>query len=192
MRVSRQQARKNREQVLETAGRLLRERGFEGTSLADIMGQAGLTHGGFYRQFASKTDLATQAVQHAAASMRSNIMVHLTGSSDEPLPTLIKQYVSSNHRENAGSGCILPTLASEAARRDDPNLRSVFAAVIQDYLEQVENWFSTKAGGTCFRPPEAIVSEMVGAIILSRVLPDEDSASSFLDAVVDDLLAIVS
>ena len=61
MRVTRKQAAANREKVLDVAGTLFRERGFDGIGVADIMKRAGLTHGGFYGQFASKDDLAAEA-----------------------------------------------------------------------------------------------------------------------------------
>ena len=61
MRVTRKQAEANREKVLDVAGTLFRERGFDGIGVADIMKRAGLTHGGFYGQFASKDDLAAEA-----------------------------------------------------------------------------------------------------------------------------------
>src|ERR1700720_2004729 len=61
VRVTRKQSAANREMVLEVAGTLFRERGFDGIGVADIMKRAGLTHGGFYGQFASKDDLAAEA-----------------------------------------------------------------------------------------------------------------------------------
>src|SRR3954469_5501007 len=65
MRVSRKQADKNHEHVIEVASRLFRERGFEGIGVADLMKEAGLTHGGFYGQFKSKEDLKVQASRRA-------------------------------------------------------------------------------------------------------------------------------
>src|SRR3981081_1665376 len=61
MKVSREQAAENRARVIEVAGKLFREKGFDGIGVADIMKGAGLTHGGFYGQFKSKDDLAAQA-----------------------------------------------------------------------------------------------------------------------------------
>ena len=58
MKVTRQQVAKNRQRILEVAGKLFREKGFDGVSVADIMKGAGLTHGAFYGHFASKDDLA--------------------------------------------------------------------------------------------------------------------------------------
>ena len=68
MRVSRQQAAENRKRVIETAGRLFRENGFDGIGLKDLMAGAGLTQGGFYKQFASKDELVALATHQALAS----------------------------------------------------------------------------------------------------------------------------
>ncbi len=65
MRVTREQAAENRERIVEVAARLLRERGFDGIGVADLMKSAGLTHGGFYGHFSSKDDLAAEAVARA-------------------------------------------------------------------------------------------------------------------------------
>ena len=71
MRVSREKALENREQIVETAARLLRKHGFDGIGVADIMKAAGLTHGGFYRNFASKNDLAVKASEHAITGTKA-------------------------------------------------------------------------------------------------------------------------
>ena len=71
MRVSRQQADENRSRVLESASKLFREHGLAGVGVADIMGAAGLTHGGFYKQFGSKDDLAAEACELALERARS-------------------------------------------------------------------------------------------------------------------------
>lgn len=187
MRVSREKAQQNREQVIETAARLLRERGFEGIGVADIMKAAGLTHGGFYRNFTSKDDLATQATERAASTMRAAMSAGLAQFPDEPFRALVEHYVSQNHRENLGSGCILPALATDAARRDNPALQAVFAAVIQDYLDQLAKLAPTMPETARARHPGAILAEMVGAIILSRVADDE-MADLLMDAVVADIV----
>ena len=69
MRVTREQAAANREKILDVAGRLFRERGFDGIGLADIMKRAGLTHGGFYGHFASKDDLAAGITERSTLSV---------------------------------------------------------------------------------------------------------------------------
>ena len=72
MRVSRQKAAENRERIIDVAGALFREKGFDGIGVADIMKAAQLTHGGFYGHFASKDDLVAQASQRAMARAAMN------------------------------------------------------------------------------------------------------------------------
>ena len=119
MRVSRQKALENREQIVETAARLLRQHGLDGIGVADMMNAAGLTHGGFYRNFASKNDLAVKASEHAMTGTKALLKNGLAQQPRDPLRALIERYVSSAHRDDPGSGCILPALAADAraARR---------------------------------------------------------------------------
>jgi TetR/AcrR family transcriptional repressor of nem operon len=192
LKVTREMAQKNRDLVIDTAARLLRERGPQGTSLADIMTAAGLTHGGFYRNFASKEDLARQAGLHAAASMKAAVLAGLK-ESPNPLHSLIETYVSRAHRDNPGAGCILPALATDAARSDDPHLRALFTTVIRDYLDQLADLASRLPGGVesdapVRRHPAALLSEMVGAVILSRVVTDGDIADLLIAAVTADIV----
>ena len=187
MRVSREKALENREQIIETAARLLREHGFDGIGVADIMKAAGLTHGGFYRNFASKDDLAVKATERAIADTTALLKDGLAQQPKDPFRELIERYVSSAHRDDPGSGCILPALAVDAARRDDPALRAVFITAIQDYLEQIGKLSSATPKATGSRHPAAILSEMVGAVILSRVIADTPLAESLIAAVVADI-----
>ena len=153
MRVSREKALENREQILETAARLLREHGFDGVGVADIMKAAGLTHGGFYRNFASKDDLAVKASEHAIADTKALLKEGLAQQPKDPLRTLIERYVSSAHCDDPGSGCILPALAADAARSDDPALRAVFITAIQFYLDQIAKLSPARGQQTSRRHP---------------------------------------
>jgi TetR/AcrR family transcriptional regulator, transcriptional repressor for nem operon len=187
MRVSREKALENREQIIETAARLLRTHGFDGIGVADIMKAAGLTHGGFYRNFASKDDLAVKASEHAIADTKALLKDGLAQQPKDPFRELIERYVSSAHRDDPGSGCILPALAADAARRDDPALRAVFVTAIQYYLDQIAKLSSAPPGAAGGRHPAAILSEMVGAVILSRVIADDPLTESLIAAVVADI-----
>ena len=188
MRVSREKALENRERIVETAARLLRQHGFDGIGVADMMNAAGLTHGGLYSNFASKDDLAVKASEHAIAGTKALLKNALAQEPRDPLRALIERYVSSSHRDDPGSGCILPALAADAARRDDPALRAVFFTAIQFYLDQIVKLSSAPPRATGSRHPAAILSEMVGAVILSRVIADNLLADSLMSAVVADIV----
>lgn len=104
MRVSRAQAEENRETVINVASRLFREHGFDGIGLKDLMKGAGLTQGGFYKQFASKDDLAAQASRRAMESATRRWSEAAADSSD-PLEAVMAFYLSKDHRGEKAEGC---------------------------------------------------------------------------------------
>src|ERR671912_699903 len=98
MRVSRIQAAENRQAVINVAGRLFRERGFDGIGLKDLMKGAGLTQGAFYKQFASKDDLAAQASRRALDSAFSRWSAAAAANPKDPLGAVVSFYLSMGHR----------------------------------------------------------------------------------------------
>jgi TetR/AcrR family transcriptional repressor of nem operon len=125
--------------------------------------------------------------EQAIADTKALLKDGLAQQPQDPFRALIERYVSSAHRDDPGSGCILPALAADAARSGDPALRAVFVTAIQYYLDQIAALSSARpcAGGS--RHPAAILSEMVGAVILSRVIADTPLAESLIAAVVADI-----
>src|SRR5580693_1009854 len=108
MRVSREQAEANRERILEVAGTLFRERGFDGTAVDDIMKRAGLTHGGFYGHFPSKDDLVAETCSHVLGS--ESWIDKVAASRDPSLEALVRCYLSPRHRDDPGQGCLFAAL----------------------------------------------------------------------------------
>ena len=109
MRVGRQQVTENRRTIVEAAGRLFRERGFDSVTVAEIMKAAGLTHGGFYGYFRSKDELIAEAL--AEALTRTT-----TGPLGE-LATYAAEYLSRSHRNDLAGGCPTAALAAETMRQ---------------------------------------------------------------------------
>src|SRR5436190_17027693 len=125
MKVSREQAAQSRERIVETAAQLFRERGFEGIGVADLMKEAGFTHGGFYGHFSSKEDLVAEA--SARALMRSLALfstVAERGAAD-PLSAIAAAYLTGRHRDNPGEGCLLAALGSDVSRHGPTVRRAV-------------------------------------------------------------------
>src|ERR1700693_3191148 len=102
MRVSRQKAAENRERIIDAAGWLFREKGFDGIGVADIMKAAQLTHGGFYGHFASKDDLVAQASQRAMARAAMNWGKVVAGAPDKPYAALLNRCLTPRHRDDPG------------------------------------------------------------------------------------------
>jgi TetR/AcrR family transcriptional repressor of nem operon len=126
MRVTKAQAQANRAHVVETASQLFRERGYDGVGVADLMAAAGFTHGGFYKQFGSKTDLIAES---AACGIAQTLA--LTGGVETA--EFIRQYLSREHRDSRGTGCTMAALGGDAARQPD-SVRSAFATGIESLV----------------------------------------------------------
>lgn len=191
MRVSRIQAAENRETVINVASRLFRERGFDGIGLKDLMKGAGLTQGAFYKQFASKDDLAAQASRRAMESATNRWSAAVAADPEDPLGAVIDFYLSKGHREEKMDGCPVVALGSDAARQG-AEVKASFEAGIREYLDMLGGWVggadNDEAGGKAM----AILSTMVGAVLLSRVVNDPNLAQAFLDAATDQVRAAVA
>ena len=188
MRVSREQADKNREHVIDVASRLFRERGFEGIGVADLMKEAGLTHGGFYGQFKSKEDLKIQASRRALSRNKDRWAKVLAETPSEKLSALARFYLSDAHRDRRGEGCALAALGGDAPRYG-PELQAAFKDGIEGYLELLDGIMSASSGEKRRDKTIAALSTMVGALVLSRAVGDEALSQKILSAAAGEIAA---
>ena len=191
MRVSRTKAAKNRETVINVASRLFRERGFDGIGLKDLMKGAGLTQGAFYKQFASKEDLAAQASRRAMESATHRWSAATAARPEDPLGAVIAFYLSMGHRGEKMDGCPIVALGSDAARQG-MDVKASFEAGIKEHLEILGRFIAKTSGEESDGKAMAILSTMVGALTLSRVVNDPDLAQAFLDAATDQVREAVA
>jgi TetR/AcrR family transcriptional repressor of nem operon len=184
MRVSRIQAAENRQTVINVASRLFRERGFDGIGLKDLMEGAGLTQGAFYKQFASKEDLAVEASRRALEGASGRWSDAAAENPDDPLGAVIAFYLSADHRGEKMDGCPIAALGSDAARQG-PDVKAAFEAGIKAHLEVLGRFIAKTGGKASSGKAMAILSTMVGAVTLSRVVNDPNLAQAFLNAAVE-------
>jgi TetR/AcrR family transcriptional regulator, transcriptional repressor for nem operon len=185
MRVSRIQAAENRETVINVASRLFREHGFDGIGLKDLMERAGLTQGAFYKQFASKDDLAAQASRRALESAFHRWSAAAAANPQDPLGAVIAFYLSMAHCAERMDGCPIVALGSDAARQG-ADVKASFEAGIREYLELLGRWVGD--GDEPSGKAMAILSTMVGAVVLSRAVNDERLSKRFLQAAAKGVL----
>ncbi|TFV41027.1 TetR family transcriptional regulator [Bradyrhizobium frederickii] len=186
MRVSRTQAAENRQTVINVASRLFRERGFDGIGLKDLMKGAGLTQGAFYKQFASKEDLAVEASRRALESASGRWSDAAAAHPDDPLGAVIGFYLSGDHRGEKMDGCPIVALGSDAARQG-PDVKAEFEEGIKAHLDVLGRFI---AGNDCEASrgkAMGILATMVGAVTLSRVVNDPDLAQALLDAAAEQV-----
>jgi TetR/AcrR family transcriptional repressor of nem operon len=176
-RVSRAQAQENRQRVVASASRMFREKG-TAVSVADLMKAAGLTHGGFYKQFASKEDLIEEAIAYAF----DDPAAHSAVAPDEPggdheaaRRTMIQRYLSVWHRDHAGDGCPVSGFAADLGR--EPGLTTPAPDV---YVNGVRNLAAQLATGD--DDGIAQFCTMVGALALARATKGDPISEELLQA----------
>lgn len=180
MKVSKEQVRENRRRIVETASVLFRERGYDGVGVADLMSAAGLTHGGFYKHFASKADLLSEAMScgftHSAERAQ--------GISREEF---IEHYLSREHRDAMGNGCVMSALGGDAARQPEP-IKTAFADGIENLLALIDK--KNEGGGKTRADTIDTLAHLAGALVLSRACPDDSElADEILEACRSRILA---
>jgi len=186
MRLSKEQAARNRQHIIDTASRLCRERGIDGVGVADLMKEAGFTHGGFYNHFASKEALAAEACGAAFEGALSGLMEALgqgRGGSGAALSQYVQQYLTPTHRDDPSGGCPMAALAVDAGRQAE-EVQAAYAtgleAVVSVFARQLAQQKAEAKGGDAASREHAmrLVSEMVGALVLARAVADANPALS--------------
>lgn len=175
MRISKAKAQENREQVVKAASELFRAHGFGGVAVSDVMRKAGLTHGGFYNHFDSKEALGAAALESAWAEMAAE------RARAADLGQLLERYLSRAAREAPGRACPAAALAGDVTRQP-PAVRSVFAEGLEGMIQSVQAGLEGHEAERRGRAV-ALVAQMVGALMLSRAVPDDSPlANEILEA----------
>jgi TetR/AcrR family transcriptional regulator, transcriptional repressor for nem operon len=167
VKLSREQTARNREQVIEVASRLFRERGIDGVTVADVMEAAGFTHGGFYNHFPDKDALAVEA---CLATFDASVSA-LERAMEGGVGPYVKGYLSPAHRDAAGGGCPVTALAAEAARHAD--VQAAYATGFEATVEVFAEALSRRGAAgrrDARRQALRLVSELVGALTLARAV----------------------
>jgi TetR/AcrR family transcriptional repressor of nem operon len=172
MRVTREQVTENRQTILDAAGRLFRERGFDAVTVAEVMNAAGLTHGGFYGYFKSKDDLIAEALAET-----------LTGNRERPsgdFAAYVAAYLSRTHRDDRRHGCATAALAADTARQAD-DIRSEMTTGLKRQIERLSRIAPGEDSARKRRAAIAGWATMVGAMILARASNDPKLSDEVLD-----------
>lgn len=166
--------------IVETAAAALREQGLGGIGIAELMKQAGLTHGGFYAHFTSKDALVAEALSLAGGGTRAAMAEAAAAAPPgEALIAIADSYLTSRHREHPERGCVVAALGSELARAEGAAKRKLSAgigATLDRLAEQAP------AGDEAGRRRQATgaFAAMVGGLILARGVESPDQADRIL------------
>jgi TetR/AcrR family transcriptional repressor of nem operon len=192
-RSSRADTARHHDEIVDAASRLFRARGVAGVGVPEVMAEAGLTHGGFYRHFPSKDALAGAAVEAAFAQLTERIRGLHSQHDGDPAATrtaFVEHYLGHTHRDAADRGCPNAALAVEVSRSEpDSALRSAYAAAMSAYVTMLAEIAET---GSDRREREDAalrdLATLVGAMVLARASAGDEISDRVLDAVRDGLL----
>lgn len=176
------------ERIVETAARAIRRAGFQGVGVADIMKEAGLTHGGFYAHFPSRNALLAEALERAGRDSSARLekgTASRQARGASAFRSLVEGYLSERHLGSTESGCPVAALASEMPRQA-PEVREVAARRVRSLIAKVQG--ALPAGAA---PDSAalIASQLVGALQLARALGDNAEGKALLATARGELLA---
>jgi TetR/AcrR family transcriptional repressor of nem operon len=178
------------QRIVEKAATLFRENGVDRVGVADLMKQAGLTHGGFYRHFGSRDELVAEAIERALEDGGKAVAAVL--SSKQPpavlLAALVDAYLSAAHCDNVASSCAVTTLAADVARSND-RARSAYTRQVDVYLGLLTRLIAGEKQKARRAKAIAALSTLVGAVSMARAVNDAKLSREILKAAADDLKA---
>ena len=183
---SRKEATHNR--IVETAARAIRRSGYGGTGVAEIMKEAGLTHGGFYAHFESREGMLAEAADRAGADGMARL-TRVAGAAPprKALEALLRAYLSKEHLESAETGCAIAALGSEMPRQA-PKVRRAATRRIKEMIDLVARQSPDWGQPGAHERALVTVATALGALVLARAVDDPQLSNALREAVLHHLI----
>jgi TetR/AcrR family transcriptional regulator, transcriptional repressor for nem operon len=175
------------ERIVSVAARAIRRSGYDGTGVADIMKEAGLTHGAFYSHFPSREAMLAEAAGRACAESATAVAeVVASVPPGKALASMLGAYLSREHVEHVDIGCPLAALGSETSRQA-PEVRRVATRHIKEMIDLVARQSSDWGQSGAHERALVTVATMVGALLLARAVDERDLSDSLRKAALEHL-----
>lgn len=188
MRYSKEHKAETHTRIVKKASVRLRERGAHGIGVADLMKEAGLTHGGFYAHFDSREALVVEAFEYAMDRSIARWRQQSTDTPpDERLASIVNAYLSPQHRDNPGHGCAMPALGAEIAR-EGPKTRRAFAAKLDDMIGMLAEQLPGDQD-VARKQAMATLATLMGTILMARIAGSGEMSDELLKVGRDAALA---
>ncbi len=182
MRYSREHKLETHARIVKKASVRIREKGAHGIGVADLMKDAGLTHGGFYAHFDSREALVIEAFAYAMdRSTERWRKLAETIPPEKRMATIVETYLTPLHRDDPGHGCAVTALGAEIAR-ESPKTRKAFAVKLEQMVDMLAEQILEVPRKTARKQALATLSTMVGALVLSRIAGSGELSDDILDA----------
>jgi TetR/AcrR family transcriptional regulator, transcriptional repressor for nem operon len=189
MRYSREHKQETHARIVRRASIRLREKGAHGVGVADLMKEAGLTHGGFYAHFDSRDALVIEAFAYAMDRSLEHWR-KLVGETapEKRLALLIETYLTQGHRDDPGHGCAITSLGAEIAR-EGPKTRRAFAAKMEQLIDLIADQIQDVPRRVARKQATSLLATMMGTLVLSRIAGSGEFSDEVLQAGKDAALA---
>ena len=181
---SKAQKARTHKRVVAIASKRFRENGLAGFGIAELMKEAGLTVGGFYKHFASRDDLVAEAVNSAFGGWQRRVDAAKSSGAPVSDEKLIDGYLNPAHRDNPGTGCAFSALAPEIAR-SDKKIRALASEQVRNDIQLIATLHPAKDKRTARSRAILTFSALVGAMSLARAVSDEALSREILNAVAE-------
>src|SRR3954447_20452995 len=186
-RTSRKQKEATHERIVEAAARAIRRSGYDGTGVADIMKDAGLTHGGFYAHFPSREAMLAEAADRAGAETVAALQrIAAAAPPQLALQALLHAYLSKEHIAGVEKGCAMAALGSEMPRQA-PEVRRAATRRIKEMIDLVARQSPDWGQPGAHEHALVIVATMVGALVLARAVEDQRLSDALCEAALKHL-----
>lgn len=178
------------ERIVSVAARAIRRSGYDGTGVADIMKEAGLTHGAFYAHFPSREAMLAEAATRAcaeSAALTAGVVASVPAG--QALASMLRAYLSPEHLKQVEMGCPLAALGSETARQA-PEVRRVTTRHIKEMIDLVARQSPDWGQPGAHERALVTVATMVGTLVLARAVDEPALANSLCEAALKQLAPV--
>ena len=179
---------RSHDRIVQVAAARFRECGVDAIGVADLMKDAGLTHGAFYRHFASREELVAEAVERALQDGGRAMVAIANSKLDRQalLAAIVNGYLSEAHRDGLASSCAVATLAGDVAHANH-RTRSAYTQQVVTYLDLLTNLIVSDKRKSRRVKAIAALSTLVGAISMARAVNDDTLSAEILRSAADEL-----
>jgi TetR/AcrR family transcriptional regulator, transcriptional repressor for nem operon len=188
VRYGKEHKQATRRRIIETAGRRFKRDGIDGSGVATLMADAGLTNGAFYAHFASKEDLVATAVADQLRAQRASLSALAPGRAG--VEQYVRAYLSVEHRDNPDDGCPSAALLDEIGRCPDAT-KQAYTDSLLVVIDDIAARLAPQDPPSARAKTLSVFAMMVGTLQLSRALADPQLADEILEQGIQNALALL-
>ena len=188
MRYPSDQKARARQAILQAGARALRTNGFNGIGVDGLAASASVTSGAFYSNFSNKEALLEEVIEACLGEPFIDLESGSLAERQERLKEWLAMYISAEHRADPASGCVMPTLSADVAR-SNPQIRATYKRRMSALVHKMSN---ALAGPDREKRAWSIVAMTIGAIAISRAMPDGEEADQALASALQTAIALIA